>query len=270
MLQIRRGRAENIIVKRTSEWCGKMKLFKTDDLNLKWQISKTVAKRFEKAIDIAHCMLLVELEDLNVGPDADGRYKLLLLEQEGAAQDHQQDNSVLLRAGFTAKFVLPQLARLAHSGQPGVWGDMGAHLLQHTGMREMIVNYGPGNRLTLQRGPEAIAPAPLSAHAKGNAYSGAKLLTFSKEDTAAQISLETVRKLTVDYADAHPMYEASGANCQMYVTTINNILLNKNNWIYNAGVLSVPHVFGIKFERRHARRRRRKPAHHALSAPSAL
>ena len=224
-----RGVGVHLIVKKTSEWCGSISMFGT-----------------------AHCLLLVELEHDELGDDDEGKYKLLMLEQEAVRSEAG------LYGVFTAKYVfqtIPSVARLAHLGNRGVWNGMGALLMDYTSMAQKIIEDGVADskgrhRMFLHRAREAPAPGSMRTHATGNAYSGAAKLEFCKQDATAPIDLVSLRKFTVDFANAHPKYYLTGSNCQMYATTLNNVLRDKDDGMYNGKLMAMG---GGWFERRQKR-----------------
>ena len=82
---------------------------------------------------------------------------------------------------------------------------------------------------------------PIKDHKKGIGYRHATDLTFPRQDSQP-ITLETLRKLTVDYANLRPKYDILTTNCQMYSTTIYNLLTDTDQMRVN-GILASTGAF---------------------------
>ena len=199
--------ADSEVVK-LSEWCGKI-----------------------GSPDIKHCLLLVELKR-TIAPGWEHPYfplhSLLMLEQEGGANDW---------AYFTATFINEpegMVVREIDWNNAEQVRNLGEYLRRNSAMSHM-----QRGTMDIHRMHVPPAAGPINAHKKGIGYRHATDLTFPRQDNSQTISLETLRKLTVDYANLRPKYSSLRENCQMYSTTIYNILTNTDQMRYNGILASI-------------------------------
>ena len=207
-------------VVRLSEWCGKI----------------------AQVGNLRHCLLLIELKntiDESKLVWSDNRHRLLVLEQE-AGEEHQAGGH---KAVFTAHYIEEPEGMTVREMTDGDFKDAAkvAKLGEH--LRDISACGALRAKMELHRAHVSPAPGAIQTHTKGISYRHATDLTFPRQDDTYPINLISLRKLTVDYANFFPKYDVLTTNCQMYSTTMYNILTNTDKVRFN-GKLSSAAVFG--------------------------
>ena len=204
-------------VVRLSEWCGKI-----------WKLNTR------------HCLLLIELKKTIDEPKVGDEHRLLVLEQE-AGEEHKAGGH---KAVFTAHYIEDPEGMTVRDMTDEDFKDaakvakLGEHLREKSACSGKLLA-----AMELHRAHVRPAPGAIQTHTKGISYRHATDLTFPRQDATYPINLISLRKLTVDYANFFPKYEVLTTNCQMYSTTVYNILTNTDKVRFN-GKLSSAAVFG--------------------------